>query len=338
MSRRSLYRHSTRHSTQPYITEIDDNVVHWSKEWVSPIINSSDSSISATGQPSNSGTPVPPGAVSASGSPSVNGNSTGANGKPGLGFSVKMWTIVESSPPPIDDGNEGDLLDLARYSMIKVEPEKPQPTQGGLSAADIRGAVGGESIPGIANYSSNEGRKEEKDDQGQIKESKTSEVMDIDRDEKVGGNNHVVERETSAVASDNSPETSKIEQSKPSIEQSVNDVTEGSVDKVIEKSGTKATESVEEPSEKPGQSIESPAEQISVKPVIDKSTEPKTETTLLKETSVEDILETTPTVTETATEIATGTVPETVPETTPTAPTAPKEPETEDQDVPMKDV
>lgn len=150
MNRRSL-RQSRRHSAQPYLTEIDDRVLHWSKQWVTPVLAET-AAVQNPFQASSGGTPAP-GAASTTNSPAVNGNVDGS--RAGLGFSVKMWVVTDSSPPVINDGDDNDLLNMADYSVYKALPEQALPQQGGLSAADIRGAVGGEAIPGIESYSKN---------------------------------------------------------------------------------------------------------------------------------------------------------------------------------------
>jgi hypothetical protein len=225
MSRRSLYRHSARHSVQPYLTETDDNVVYWSKEWVTPTSTETATAI----QPSNSGTPAP-GAVSSTGSPAVNGTANSVtNGKPGLGFSVKMWTVVESSPPPTNDGDDEDLLDMTQFSVIKVEPEKPAPPQGGLSAADIRGAVGGESIPGIASYSTNNDTQDDNDQVNEVEADDQTSAREEVKEHKVPEEVERVVDESGTAA------TSMDHHTEQSLEQEVKEVVEQKVDQIVPK-------------------------------------------------------------------------------------------------------
>lgn len=142
MSRRSFYRQSTRQQTT-YVNDIDEKVIHWSKEWVSPTISGTASTATQESQAS-----------------SLNGVTVDLHDGDKkqtvttLPFSVKMWVShpeLDEKDIPVKDSVEGDaLLDLPQYMVIKRQPEAPTGGNNDLTAADIRGAVGGESIPGIA--------------------------------------------------------------------------------------------------------------------------------------------------------------------------------------------
>ncbi|ANB13283.1 hypothetical protein AWJ20_1567 [Sugiyamaella lignohabitans] len=171
MSRRSLYRQS-RHVTQSAFSyDIEDRVVHWTKEWTS--IAAGPGAVANTGSaaPQNSGTvgtpnrstgtPIPGLGDSSSAlnvdSPGINGNARQENAgvqEPTLGFTVKMWVATTDDSSAVDitvkDCDEDDLLDVSQLNPRKqdavIEETKAADS---LTAADIRGAVGGEAIPGI---------------------------------------------------------------------------------------------------------------------------------------------------------------------------------------------
>lgn len=144
MSRRSLYRQSGRYTSTPYVIETDERVVSWNREWVTPALPVD----AATSSVSQSATPAP-------------GSTTDsfANGKSHASFSVKMWVQADSKIP--QDCDEDDYL-IFEDPVQEIAPAVSQQTQdGGLSAADIRGAVGGEAIPGISASSDYSKAKEE---------------------------------------------------------------------------------------------------------------------------------------------------------------------------------
>lgn len=149
MSRRSLYRQSGRYTSTPYIPETDERVVSWSREWVTPALPVD----AATSSVSQSATPAPGAA-----------NDTFANGKSQASFSVKMWVHTDSKIP--QDGDDDDYL-VFEDPVQEIAPAVSQQSQeGGLSAADIRGAVGGEAIPGISASSDySKAKEEEKEDE-----------------------------------------------------------------------------------------------------------------------------------------------------------------------------
>lgn len=153
MSRRSFYRQTTRQQTT-YVNDIDDKIVHWAKEWVSPSLSRAAAAAAAqdtVSQINGGGSSTADGGANDAG---ANPNSSGGNSSTTtLPFSVKMWVAhpeTDEKDIPVKDCAEDDLLDLARYTVIKRQPEQAAAGSNDLTAADIRGAVGGEAIPGIA--------------------------------------------------------------------------------------------------------------------------------------------------------------------------------------------
>lgn len=155
MSRRSLYRHSGRHQSS-YAVDVDEKIVHWSREWVTPQLSQAQQQGQTQAQ-SQANTPGP------EDSKTTNGSAVPADTRD---FKIKAWVpIDDSSYQPVEDGEPDDVLDM-QSSETKVILPEPEPEQtGGLTAADIRGAVGGDAIPGIVsqqyNKSEEDGEKKE---------------------------------------------------------------------------------------------------------------------------------------------------------------------------------
>lgn len=115
MSRRSIFGRSRKHHTIPYSTDVDTNVTHWRLE-----------------------------SVQYKGS-----NDQGSEEeRPVRDFAYTAWVTVDDFKP-LDDG-EGTIEFVTRANV-----DMAMSVDNGLSAIDIRGAVGGEAIPGISSgYSS----------------------------------------------------------------------------------------------------------------------------------------------------------------------------------------
>lgn len=147
MTRRSLYRQSARHSSGLYLNDLDEKIVHWKYD----VVNSLSPNTGSTGNNGN-------GSIVAT--PNANGtNGHSEHGKNHGPFSVKMWIQVDdASYQKVIDCDDSQLLDI---KPSKEVPETENRTEDGLSAADIRGAVGGESIPGITAQTYESGGKSE---------------------------------------------------------------------------------------------------------------------------------------------------------------------------------
>jgi hypothetical protein len=172
MSRRSLYRHSGRHQSS-YAVDVDEKIVHWRREWVTPQLSQAQQQAQQTQAQSQANTPGP------EDSKNTNGSVAPATTRD---FKIKAWVpIDESTYQPVEDGEPDDVLDM-QSSETKVILPEPEPEQtGGLTAADIRGAVGGDAIPGIVSqqYTENDKPKEEEDE----KKEKPSNDPDVSMEE-----------------------------------------------------------------------------------------------------------------------------------------------------------
>lgn len=170
MSRRSFYRSSRQGTAGPYVADIDEKITHWSRDWVSPQLPAQQ----LQQQSSSSVTPAP----NADEAESPNPNEQLKSNQ--FGFTVKTWILVDDEDyVPVKDGDDGDTLDIDVFTQANLSKEQPVPETGALTAADIRGAVGGEAIPGIASgYSGTTKETQETQETGEAKpeEVKTKEV------------------------------------------------------------------------------------------------------------------------------------------------------------------
>ncbi|CAN6630944.1 hypothetical protein TRVA0_013S00188 [Trichomonascus vanleenenianus] len=161
MSRR--YRQSSRHTGQ-YLTDLDDKIKGWQREWTSPLLNAAAASAPATAVTNGSATKSQqntpaPGSESPPASAAAELN---AANKKLYSFSVKMWVRVDEEGVAVEDGDAGDVLDLSSSTQrARMVDEDKSKSEGGLTAADIRGAVGGEAIPGIVSAQYDTQKKEE---------------------------------------------------------------------------------------------------------------------------------------------------------------------------------
>lgn len=191
--RRSLYRQSGRSSSvQAYKNEIDEHVSHWSRVWITPLVNAPggphDATNKSNGHQSNNDAlkgsyinAVPSIDAPNSGTPgSTNSNDPNDAAKSAVIPKIKMWAMLANPNDyvPVTDGDETDHLDLvaataahkAKYAVTlpedvqnKADQKKKDGKDGSLTAADIRGAVGGgDAGTNIAGYSvADSGKKNE---------------------------------------------------------------------------------------------------------------------------------------------------------------------------------
>lgn len=145
--RRSLYRQSTGRGG--YANDLDETVVHWERAWVVPV---------PVATPSANGTSTKTNGQLA-GTPS-GGNSDEKAASTQLSFKVKVWAQLENQSDftILKDGDDDDYINLVAATTQALKRKGGTGNQiqtGSLSAADIRGAVGGESMS-ISSYTSNE--------------------------------------------------------------------------------------------------------------------------------------------------------------------------------------
>ncbi|ODQ66727.1 hypothetical protein NADFUDRAFT_82461 [Nadsonia fulvescens var. elongata DSM 6958] len=174
-------RHSLRQgrntSSTPYLIDGNEtntttgsssttsSTVHWRRQWIVP--NSSSGPL--PGSINSSNTVQTNGSVTPSISKEETANTSDSNGHvpmgadailPHLNFKIKMWVPVDLSGDIIDDpivqGDEDDLLDFGILSQGTAGKKAEASNTNDLTAADIRGAVGGEAIPGIISSGYNE--------------------------------------------------------------------------------------------------------------------------------------------------------------------------------------
>lgn len=147
--RRSLYRQSGGRGA--YSNDLDETVVHWERAWVSPVPISSTSANGLT-KANGSTSKALSGAANAEDESSVTQYS----------FKVKVWAQLENQSDfvALQDGDDDDYLNLlaaTSQALNRKGGSTGQAQSGSLTAADIRGAVGGEEMS-ISSYTSNEAK------------------------------------------------------------------------------------------------------------------------------------------------------------------------------------
>ncbi|KAA8916162.1 hypothetical protein TRICI_001653 [Trichomonascus ciferrii] len=178
MSRRSLYRHSGRHQSS-YAVDVDEKIVHWGREWVTPQLSQAQQQAQQTQAQSQANTPGPEDAKNTNGSAATTAASAATRD-----FKIKAWVpIDESTYQPVEDGEPDDVLDM-QSSETKVILPEPEPEQaGGLTAADIRGAVGGDAIPGIVSQQYSDNKPEQQPQEDEEKKPNPSNDPDVSMEE-----------------------------------------------------------------------------------------------------------------------------------------------------------
>uniref|UniRef100_A0A060T6G1 ARAD1C19668p n=1 Tax=Blastobotrys adeninivorans TaxID=409370 RepID=A0A060T6G1_BLAAD len=174
MTRRSLYRQSSRHSAGPVVIDVDEKVSHWSFEWSSPLLPQGQTN--AQNQQGRQNSPHPrstpqTGTTTPGGANADNGDANGSADKASAPvapqtypFKVRAWVQVDdASYTPVNDGPEDDVLDIEKFTIKPIVVPEPAPQEGALTAADIRGAVGGDAIPGMSAGQKSEGTEEGKE-------------------------------------------------------------------------------------------------------------------------------------------------------------------------------
>lgn len=176
MSRRSLYRQSGRHHAA-YTVDMDEKITHWSREWVTPQLSIQQQQQQQQQQQAQSQSTTP--------APENGDKNTNGVAPKVLEFKVKAWVPIEdSSYNPIEDGEPDDILDMLS-SEAKVVLPTTDNDQSGLSAADIRGAVSGEAIPGIATGGGEEAKPSAPTESEKTNAESTSVEVDAKEDGKV---------------------------------------------------------------------------------------------------------------------------------------------------------
>ncbi|KAG5360414.1 hypothetical protein CJU89_3479 [Yarrowia sp. B02] len=137
VTRRSLHRQSVMRSAgaSTYTNDTDAKVVHWVRQWVSP--QQSPNVVSA---PSEKRAQTP--ADAEKGTPASTPVSLS-----NLNFKVKQWIPDpdQEAHVPLKYGSTEDVIAFVTevYAPVEVKNDND------LTASDIRGAVGGEAIPGM---------------------------------------------------------------------------------------------------------------------------------------------------------------------------------------------
>lgn len=171
--KRSLHRQSGR----AYAHDIEENVVQWERVWVSPLsIPSSATSNAPNGK-------ATPGSSSTSAQKiNSNINSDGSDKPPTFSFKVKVWAQLNNQAESIaiKDGDDDDYINLVAATQSRKGAPVPAGS-GSLTAADIRGAVGGGEDVSISSYTSNEAKpKEDKPVEGGSRIEVISEELQTD--------------------------------------------------------------------------------------------------------------------------------------------------------------
>lgn len=157
--RRSLYRQSTGRGAS-HSNDLAETVVHWERVWVSPLPVST-----------SNGNPNAKVNGSAGVSKTLSGTTSGGNSleedqspaQATLPFKVKVWAQLDNQGDfaTLNDGDDDDYINLvAATSHVQGRKVNAvnQATSDSLTAADIRGAVGGGEDVSISSYTSNEAK------------------------------------------------------------------------------------------------------------------------------------------------------------------------------------
>lgn len=211
MTRRSLYRQSSRHSAGPVVIDVDEKISHWSFEWLSPLLPQGQTNAQNQQGRQNSphprstpqtGTTTPGGANADNGDVNGSADKTSAPAAPQTyPFKVRAWVQVDdASYSPVNDGPEDDVLDVEKFTIRQAVVPEPAPQEGALTAADIRGAVGGDAIPGM-----NAAQKPEETEEGK----ETKETKEETKEESKGEVTQETKEEPTQESKEESKEDSK---------------------------------------------------------------------------------------------------------------------------------
>lgn len=158
--RRSLYRQSTGRGAS-YGNDLEETITHWERVWVAPLPISTSSANGSAPVNSKSG-------ISSTRSPAGPSASSGGAGEEDQGtaqlsFKVKVWAQLENQADfvALKDGDDDDYINLVaatNQAQSRKTNAGGQATNDSLSAADIRGAVGGGEEISISSYTSNEAK------------------------------------------------------------------------------------------------------------------------------------------------------------------------------------
>ncbi|KAF5094600.1 hypothetical protein D0Z03_002030 [Geotrichum reessii] len=161
--KRSLHRQSGR----AYAHDIEENVVRWERVWVSPL--SIPSSATSSGPVKANGT---------TSTQKLNSDTETAEKLPTFSFKVKVWAQLNNSTESVvlKDGDDDDYINLVATTQSRKDVPS-QANAGSLTAADIRGAVGGGEEVSISSYTSNEAKPKDKTIVAAAETEKTMEVI-----------------------------------------------------------------------------------------------------------------------------------------------------------------
>lgn len=154
--RRSLYRQSTGRGAS-YGNDLEETITHWERVWVAPLPISTTNANGSAPANSKSG-------ISSTKSPAANSGVTEEDqGTAQLSFKVKVWAQLENQADfvSLKDGDDDDYINLVaatNQAQSRKTNAGGQATNDSLSAADIRGAVGGGEEISISSYTSNEAK------------------------------------------------------------------------------------------------------------------------------------------------------------------------------------
>lgn len=161
--KRSLHRQSGR----AYAHDIEENVVRWERVWVSPL--SIPSSATSSGPVKANGT---------TSTQKLNSDTETAEKLPTFSFKVKVWAQLSNQMDSVvlKDGDDDDYINLVAATHSRKDVPN-QANAGSLTAADIRGAVGGGEEVSISSYTSNEAKPKDKNIVVAAETEKTVEVI-----------------------------------------------------------------------------------------------------------------------------------------------------------------
>lgn len=336
--RRSLYRQSTGRGAS-YANDLDENIVHWERVWVAPLPISTSTSGTANTKVNGSTGVNKTSSGGASGSGNLEDDQTAAQAT--LSFKVKVWAQLESSTDfvSLKDGDDDDYINLEAATIHSQGRKVNAVGQSGndsLSAADIRGAVGGGEDVSISSYTSNEAKpKASGTAPGAATTTEAAQPAPLAPVSEVKSEAEPVA--DSAVPS--APEANSI--AEPVSEATTEPIAKPDVSAVAEPAGENATElAVESALETTTSSATEPTTEPTTKPVTESESEPVPENS----TTSEPVSAPSDTTTEpaAATSLPTEKIkPEDTPQTEassePTEPSVPKEKVDDVADVEMTD-
>ncbi|CDK28356.1 unnamed protein product [Kuraishia capsulata CBS 1993] len=122
-------------------------------------------------------------------------------------FELKTWVLkTDEASEPIVDGDDDDFIDLTKFTTgepTNTESEASgSRTDSGLSAADIKGAVGGDAIPGFSSSAAQEMKEKELQNQASLDSDKESSQTPVATPSETPA-------ETPASTADSTPEVSE---------------------------------------------------------------------------------------------------------------------------------